>query len=326
MEEKCEAEQRAADAIRATSEIRSEMERVRKRADEVIRTSEQETEALRANAVETTAAGILADIDSKYCPTASAGTGPGPTTLEDELVQGLGVDAGTPGRISTCTPGGCKTSLVAEIHRRLDTAYETVRAARALAAAVKSELGRVRGEAAADAEVALHHQRESSAALVAEVQRTARQEATAAAGQVAASEAALRTAKEEMERLRGELRRTQATEAATRAATADDDKSESIRRISQLEDELREANLEHERSRQQSELEIEVLRETLERSEEAGRAARAVQGGYAAAVREDEVTVRARAEDRLETLRASVEEENNQKNGVQVRVSRKTLL
>lgn len=295
MEEKCEAEQRAANAARATSEIRSEMERVRNRADEVIRASEQETEALRANAVETTAAWILEEIDSKYCPTVAAGTRPGLATLDDEPVRkDLVVDAGIPSSVTMCAPGGGKKSLVAEIHRRFDTAYETVRAARAHAATSKTEMERVRREAAADAEVALLHQRESSAALVAEIRCTARQEAAAAADKVAASEAALRTAKEEVERLRGELRRAQATEAAARAAT-DGDKSESIRKIAQLEDELREANLEHERSRQQSELELEVLRETLERNEEAGGAARVVQGGYAAAVREDKATPSAAA-------------------------------
>lgn len=292
MEEKLEAEQRAADASRAANDIRSEMERVRKRADELIHTSEQETEALKANAVETTAAKILADIDSKYCPPIAAGTRTGPATSDEEPMQGRVVDTGALSRHKMGTPGAAE-SLVAEIHGRFDTAYEAVQVARAHAAAVKTEMDRVRGEATAEAQATLHHQSEKSTAFVAELQRSARQEVAAATDRVATGETALRATKEEVEWLRGELRRAQATEATARSA-ADEDKRGSIRKIAHLEDELREANLEHERFRQQSELELEGLRKNLERNEGAARAVRLVQGGSSYA-REDAATPSAAA-------------------------------
>lgn len=278
MDEKDEADKRAADASRAANEIRSGMERVLERADEVVRIGEQETEALKANAAQQAAARILADIDSKYCAVIAAGTWLGPSTPDDEPVRDRVVDTDMLSGNKMGTPETGEI-LVAEIHRRFDTAYEAVQAARAHAATVKTELERVRGEAAVEADVALRHERECSAASVAKVQRTARQQASVAANRVAVSEAALGTAKKEVEQLQVELRRAQATEAATRAA-ADEDKSGSILQIAQLEYELREAKLEHERSRQQSQSELEGLRETLERNEEAGRAAGTVQGVY----------------------------------------------
>lgn len=234
------------------------MELVRRRAEVVMRASEQESEALRANTAEETAARILAEIDSKYYPTAYG----------DDFCSGVAVGAGLDGRNDNFG-GGRTGSVVADIHRRFEITHKAARTAETIAARAETELDRVRGEA----EAGLRQQSEASVSLAADAQHAGRQAsaAAAAAERVAASEGALQKARAEASRLREELERARRAEAASQA-TAEKAKAEVGGRIAQLEGNLREAVAKHRRSREQAEAEIEQLRATLERRAEAERA------------------------------------------------------
>eukprot|EP00903_Cladosiphon_okamuranus_P011234 g10598.t1 len=267
LEEKGQAEERAADAYLAADEIRSEMELVRKRAEEVIRASERQSVALRANAAGETAARILAEIDSKYNPATDAFAGCKPVVADADVDGDRRDETFGGGELENAT-----AIAVGEIHRRFESTHEAARTAGAKAIKAEIELDRVRGEA----EAALHQQREASSALVTEAQRAAGQASAAAAERVAAGECALQKAKAEVGRLREELERAREMDAANQAAAAAEKEERKIEvsgKIAQLEGDLREAVTEHQRSRQQAELEIERLRAALERREEPERLA-----------------------------------------------------
>lgn len=290
LEEKAQAEERAAGASCAADKLRTEMELVRRRAEEVVRASEQESEALRANAAEVTAARILAKIDSKYPQVATAAACAEPS-------GGAAVGADVDGANKTFG-GECTGDVVAEICRRFEITYRAAQTAGVNAIQVETELSRVRGEA----EVALHQQRDAASALVADAQRAARQTSAAAAERVAEREVALQKARADVSRLQEELGLVQATEAVNRVAV-EENKAQVSAKIAQLEDDLREAVVEHQRSRHRAELEIEQLRATLESREEAQRAASAEEATrekLAAAAAEAETEVAAKLRRQVE--------------------------
>ena len=238
-----------------------------------MRASEQESEALRRSTAEETAARILAEIDSKPCPTLTASDNP----LTGSVA--MGADVADDRRSSDSFDGerGAargSSGVVDEICRRFEGTRRDAQAAGACAAKAEAELDRVRSEA----EATLRQQREVAAALAADAQRAARRAAAAAAERVAAGEGALRTARAEVSRLRGELQRAREmeAEAASRAVAAEERKAELNRKIARLEGDLREAVAEHRRSRQVAGLEIEQLRAALERRDEAAECAAAV--------------------------------------------------
>ncbi|CAM9932857.1 unnamed protein product [Ectocarpus sp. 6 AP-2014] len=283
LEEKVQAEQRAADACRAASESRSETARLRKQADEILHAREQEASTLNGNR---TVAGMTGGTHSKVIPAVETRSWKVHAALESSENQSRG-EQNTAGHNGSSCGGRVGTG------NSMQEAVQEFNLADGEVEAVGND--RVRGQTEASMTRASEH----ATAVEAESQGTSRQLTRVAAAERTASrdtalgriEKALRGARTDAERLRGELKRARAMETTTRAE-AEGKNNESMRKIAQLEGSLRKAGAEHDRSRERAQVELGQLRATLERREREERAERAA-NGVSSAVETEEATVEA---------------------------------
>lgn len=277
LEEKVQAEQRAADVCRAASESRSETARVRK----------QETSTLNGHRA---VAGVIGGTNSKVYPAVQTGSWKVHAALESCENQSSGeqnnADQNDNSHGSRVGAGNSMQEAVQEFSN-------TDTEARA------AENDRVRGQA----EAAMTRASENATAVEEESPGRPRQLTRVAAADRKASsetalgrtEKALRAARTDAERLRGELERARAMETTTRAE-AEGEKNESMRKIARLEGGLRKAVVEHDRSRERAQVELGQLRATLERREREECAERAANRVSPAVEKEEATTVEAAVE------------------------------
>ncbi|CAM9186817.1 unnamed protein product [Ectocarpus sp. 4 AP-2014] len=286
LEEKVQAEQRAADACRAANESRSETARLRKQADEILHAREQETSTLNGNC---TVARMIGGTNSKVYPAVETRSWKVHAALKSCENQSSG-ELNTAGQNDdSCGSRVGTGDFMQEVVQEFNMADGEVAAA---------ENDQVRGQA----EAAMTRASEHATAVESESQRTSRQlTRVAAADRTASSETALRRAEKalraartDVERLGGELERARATETTTRVE-AEGKNNESMRKIARLEGSLRKAATEHERSRERAQVELGQLRATLERREREERAERAANGVHST-VKREEATIEAAGE------------------------------
>ncbi|CBN80172.1 hypothetical protein Esi_0116_0046 [Ectocarpus siliculosus] len=286
LEEKVQGEQRAGDACRAASESRSETARLRKQADGILHAREQEASTLNGNR---TVAGMIGGTHSKVLPAVETRSWKVHAALESSENQSSGEQNTAGHNDSSCGSRVGTGNSMQEVVQEFNMADGEVEA-------VGND--RVRGQTEASMTRASEH----ATAVEAESQGTSRQLTRVAAAERTASrdtalgrtEKALRGARTDAERLRGELERARAMETTTRVE-AEGKNNESMRKIAQLEGSLRKTVAEHDRSRERAQVELGQLRATLERREREERAERAA-NGVSSVVETEEATVEAAGE------------------------------
>lgn len=286
LEEKVQVEQRAADACRAASESRSETARLRKQADEILHAREQETSTLNGNRTVTE---MIGGTNSKVYAAVETRSWKVHAALESFENQSSGEQNKAGPNDNSCGSRVETGDSMQEVVQEFNMADGEAEAA---------ENDRVRGQA----DAAMTRASERATTVKAESQGTSRQLTRVASAERTASsetalgrtEKALRVARTDVERLRGELERARAMETTTRAE-AEGKNYESMRKIARLEGSLRKAVAEHDRSRERAQMELGQLRATLECREREERAERAA-NGVSSAVERQEATVEAAGE------------------------------
>ncbi|CAN0055769.1 unnamed protein product [Ectocarpus sp. 12 AP-2014] len=286
LQEKEQAEQRAADACRAASESHTETARLRKQADEILHAREQETSTLHGNR---TVAGMIGGTNSKVYPAIETRSWKVHAVLESCGNQSSGEQKKAGQNDNSCGSRVGTGDSMQEVVQEFNMVDGEVEAA---------ENDRVRGQA----EPAMTRASEHATAVEAESQGTSRQLTRVTAAERPASsetalgptEKALRAARTDVERLRGEEEQTRAMETTTQAE-AEEKNNELMCKIARLEGSLRKAAAEHDRSRERVQVEVGQLRATLERREREERAERAA-NGISSTVEREEATEEAAGE------------------------------
>lgn len=253
LEEKAQAENRAAEASDAADRYHSEIERTIKEADEAVRAAERKADILKVELKRQ----VNTNAQVGTVSVAAAAVGP----AVESAVESSGEN-----RLNSCEAGHLLYDKPSEnrtvFYGRFDEACEAVRMAEAKVVNLTDEIDRV-NDKMAQIEITAAKARDGASVDIAEAKRCANEEsakaklaAMAAAERAATAETkfretktALREAKKEADHLRVQVERAQAEGAVVRAA-AQEERGSATDKISHLEGVIRAKEIENTRSRE----------------------------------------------------------------------------
>lgn len=252
LEEKAQAETRAAEASDAADRYHSEIERTKKEADEAVRAAERKADTLKA------------DLKRQANTNAQIGTVSVAAAAVGPAVESA-VESSETNRRNSCEAGHLLYDKPNEnrtvFHGEFDEACEAVRMAEARVVTLTDEIDRV-NDKMAQIETTAAKAREGASVDIAEAKRCANEEsaraklaAMAAAERAATAETkfretktALREAKKEADRLRVQVERAQAEGEVVRSA-AQEERGSATDKIAHLEGVIQAKETENTRSR-----------------------------------------------------------------------------